>query len=171
MSVMLLTPFTMVNRRSAPMGGITATYNPSGNYLTGRWALINASGEAVVPGIGHVKGAYLVLEGNLGHNGDPTDFGADTTGYASTSSFELPSVQQSGELALAYGAFRYQTGPEGCDPTQSFTVDGYVTLDGYGRIVPAGSAGVATGKVESVTTGVFNGSSLVTELVVRTFGF
>jgi hypothetical protein len=167
MSVMLLTPFTMVNRRSVPMGGGDTVFNPTDDFLTGRWCVINASGEAVLPGNYHKVGAYLILEGNLGHNGTAEQFGNASTGFASTSSFELPSTQQSGELALAYGVFRYQVGPEGCDPTRTFTVDGYVSIDGYGRIVPAGTGDCATGKVEAVTT---DGSGNVSQLVIRTIG-
>ena len=165
MGVMLLTPFTMVNRRSAPMGG-TSVWNPAGNFLTGRWGVENSSGEIDLPGTNAIRGIYLILEGNLGHNGTNLQFGNAAAGFASTSSFELPSVQQSGELALAYGVFRYQVGPEGCDPLATFTVGHYVSVDQYGRIIPSGSSEDVIGKVESVTSN----ASGVTELVIRTFG-
>ena len=165
MSVMLLTPFTMVNRRSAPMGPAQSQYNPSDDFLTGRWGVINAAGEVVLPGAGPVRGCYLILEGNLGHNGTAEEFEVSPP-YMSTSSFELPSVQQSGEVALAYGVFRYEVGPEGCDPKANFVNDGYVQVDQWGRIVPSGTGGISIGKVESVATDA-NG---VTQLVIRTFG-
>jgi len=170
MSVMLLTPFTMVNRRSAPMGGVLNTYNPAGDFLTGRWVIMTSSGEIQVPGTSGVRGAYLLLEGNLGHNGTAEQFGNSGTGYASTSSFELPSVQQSGECALVYGVFRFQVGPEGVNPADTGlqTVGNYWTIDGYGRIVAAASGGVAMGRVESVS---LDGSNNISEFVGRTFGY
>lgn len=155
MSVRLVTPFTRVDRRSAPIG--------SGDILTGRWVVLDASGLAVVPGAVR-KGLYLALEGNLIHIGGTADFGSSP--FASTKSEALPAVLASGALALAYGAFIYEVGPEGCDPTHTFTVGDLVTTDNFGRIVAA-SSGNEIGKVEAVTT---DGGSLVTLLRVRTFG-
>jgi len=159
MAVQLLTPFTQVFRRSAP--------KDTADLLTGRWVAIGSTGKAAVPGGGAKVGLNLVIEGNKGHKGTNLEFGNAGTGYASTNYFTLPSVAQSGEVALAYGVFRYQVGPEGCDPTAhaSLAVDALVAVDAYGRIIPVGD-GVAIGKVEAISTDA-NG---VTLLTIRTFG-
>jgi hypothetical protein len=162
MSVMLLSPFTQVFRRSAP--------KDTPDVMTGRWFAVNAAGLVVVPGTDGLLGLYLCLEGNKGHKGSNLEFGNVGTGYASTNSFTLPSVVQSGECALAYGAFRYEVGPEGCDPLSAgpgslAEVGTLVAVDQYGRIIPAG-ANVPIGKVEAVATDA-NG---ITKLTVRTFG-
>jgi hypothetical protein len=150
----------MVNRRSAPKhAGV--------DVLTGRWFALNNAAEVILPGSSNKPGLYLAVEGNLGHKGTNLDFGNAGAGYASTVSFIYPSVQQSNECALAYGVFRYEVGPEGCDPADAGLVtDALVTVDQYGRIITAGSGDVAMGKVEAVTRDA-NG---VTKLVVRTFG-
>lgn len=161
MSVQLLSPFTQVFRRSAPKG--------SGDLLTGRWAIVDASGQAVVPGGGQAgkPGAYLVLEGNLGHKGTGADFSTAT----STKSFTLPSVVQSGEIALAYGVFRYEVGPEGFDNSDvlgtpaSYDVGDLLTTDQYGRLVPA-AGGNELVKIEAIAVDA-NG---VTKATLRTLG-
>lgn len=159
MAVELLTPFTMVNRRSAP--------KPAANdVLTGRWIALDTDGTVVAPGTKNVAGLYLCIEGSLGHKGTNLEFGNSGAGYASTKSFEYPSVKQSNECALAYGVFRYKVGPEGCDPAATFAVDDLITIDAYGRVVPATTGDETMGKVEAVATND-NG---VTELTVRTFG-
>lgn len=155
MSVRLVTPFTRVDRRSVPIG--------AGDILTGRWVALDANGLAVVPGSAR-KGLYLALEGNLLHVGGTADFGSSP--FASTKSVVLPAVLTSGALALAYGAFVYEVGPEGCDPAHSFTVGDLVATDNFGRLVAA-SGGNEIAKVEAVTT---DGGALVTLIRVRTFG-
>src|SRR4051812_48176072 len=134
MSVTLLSPFTQVFRRSAPKG--------TGDLLTGRWALVDASGQAVVPGGDAAKpGKYLILEGNVGHKGTNLEF--DSSTKASTNSFSLPSVNAQGEVALAYGVFRYKVGPEAFDNVDvvnngaNYAVGKLLTDDAYGRLVPA----------------------------------
>ena len=153
----LLTPFSQVLRRSAPKG--------SADILTGRWVAVDANGQVVPRGTTEIMGLYLAIEGNLVHTGDNTQF--DGSGN-STKSSELPSVKQSGECALAYGVFRYRVGPEGCVPGSTYTVDGLVTVDAAGRVVPLGGGDkdTAIAKVEAVTT---DGNG-VTELVLRTLG-
>lgn len=153
----LLTPFTQVHRKSA----IKSAGNTQ--LLSGRWATLDAAGEAALPGAGAKQGLYLVLEGSHQHIGDNTEFGAAP--HDSTNAVELPSVKAAGAVGLAYGVFRYRVGPEGCDPTQTFNVDDLVAVDNHGRIIPVGG-GVAIARVEAVTTDA-NG---VTELVLRTLG-
>jgi hypothetical protein len=157
MSVRLVTPFTQVNRRSVPIG--------AGALLTGRWATLDANGLAIVPGAVPVIGGYLILEGSLIHVGDETDFSGSAP-YASTDSNVLPSVAASGQVALAYGVFVFEVGPEGCDPTHAFSPGDLVTIDAYGRIIAA-SGGNQIGKVEAVST---DASALVTLLRIRTLG-
>jgi hypothetical protein len=149
-----VTPFTSVKRRSAPIGG--------SDILTGRWVTINGSGLVVAPGSAAPDALYLALEGSQIHVGSPTDFGSSP--YPSTNFNELPSVVASGQLALAYGQFIYEVGPEGCDPTHTFSVGDLVTSDAYGRLVAAGG-GNQIGVIESVTTDT---SAHVTLLRVRT---
>jgi len=158
MSVMLLSPFTQVFRRSAPKG--------VGDVLSGRWFAVDASGQ-VVPPVAGSAGNYLCLEGNRGHKGSNLEFAAGPA-FASTNSFTLPSVVQSGECALAYGVFRYEVGPEGCDPLAVGlqTVGTPVAVDGAGRLVVAAGPAAVIGKVEAVATDV-NG---ITKLTVRTYG-
>lgn len=162
MSVELTTPFTMVNRRSAPMN--------SADILTGRWVTLDGSGIVVSPGTVR-KGLYLVLEGKLGHKGGPTDFGGSTP-FASTKSFEFPSAKAADAAGLAYGVFRYKVGPEGCVPSSTeaalFAAGSLVTIDNDGRVVATGAtAANAIGKAEAVSV---DGGGLVTEVHVRTFG-
>lgn len=155
MSVRLVTPFTHVDRRSAPKG--------TPDLLTGRWAILDSSGDAVVPGAVR-KGLYLTLEGNRIHIGTNLEFGSSP--FDSTNSELLPAVVASNAVALAYGVFIYEVGPEGCDPLHSFTVGDLVATDNFGRIVAA-SGGNELGKVEAVTT---DGDGHVTLLRVRTLG-
>jgi hypothetical protein len=154
MSCELLTPFTQALRRSAIKGE---------SLLTGRWAAIDANGQAVAPGAGSKRGLNLVLEGTHIHTGSNLDFGS-AAAMNSTKNEELPSVKAVGAVALAYGVFRYKVGPEGCDPAQSYTVGDLLDVDAYGRLIPASDDGDEVGRVEAVATDA-NG---VTELVVHT---
>ncbi len=156
MSVTLLSPFTQVFRRSAPIGD-------SGDILTGRWATVDASGE-VVPPVAGEAGAYLVLEGNVGHKGDSTEF--DDSSKDSTNSFSLPSVVAQGEIGLAYGVFRYEVGPEGFDNDDPPDAGDLVTTDQYGRLVGA-TGGNEIAKIEAITIDDDGG---VASAVVRTLG-
>lgn len=158
MSVKLLTPFTTVSRRSAPMP------SDGDDILTGRWAIVDENGEVVPVGTEAGKpGAYLVLEGNVSHKGSGADF--DGTTKESTDSFELPSVVQSHEIALAYGVFRYEVGPEGFNNSAIPDAGDLVTTDAYGRLV-ATTGGDEIAKVEAITT---DDDGVVTA-VVRTLG-
>ena len=157
MAVKILSHFTATQRRSAPRG--------TGDLLTGRWAAVDANGQAVVPGAGSKIGLYLVLEGNLIHIGSPTDF--DTSPFPSTNSEQLPANKASNQVALAYGVFRYEVGPEGCNPGASYSVRDLVTSDNFGRLITTTDEELALGSVEAVTTDT---SSNVTKLVIRTFG-
>lgn len=150
MSVNLLTPFTMVPRRSAPVAsGVT--------LFTGRWATINAAGEAVLPTAGGV--GLLVLEGNkIAKEG--TTFGAGPT-FTPAESIALPSnaAAASNSVALAYGVFRFDVGPEGFDVTGLAVEDG-LELDAAGRLVKLAS-GTRVATVEAVSA---------SKLVARTLG-
>lgn len=154
----LLSIFTGVDRRSTTVAdGVT-------HLLSGRWAVIDANGQAKYPGAGDKLGMYLVLEGTHRHIGDNTEFGAAP--HNSTNAVELPSVKAAGAVALAYGVFRYRVGPEGCNPAETFNVEDMVTVDAYGRVIPSAVAGDEVARVEAVSTDA-NG---VTELVLRTLG-
>jgi hypothetical protein len=159
MAVQLLTPFTMVNRRSAIKG--------AGDALTGRLTAVDSTGKLTAPGT-QKQGLYLILEGNLIHTGSNTAFGAGPA-FASSSTVTLPSVAASGACAIAYGVFRYEVGPEGCDPTDAGIVAGaLVQTDAAGRLVNAGAtAANAFAVVETVTR---DGATNITDLVVRTLG-
>ena len=157
MTTEILSPFSQTSRRS-----VTSSNKA---LLTGRWVAIDANGQAAYPGsAGDVNGLNLLLEGDSIHIGDPTEFGGSTP-FASTNEEKLPSVQAVGAVALAYGVFRYRTGPEGCDPTATFAIGAAVSVDADGRIVTTGAVKVAI--VEAVTT---DAGSKVTELVLRTLG-
>lgn len=155
MAVEILSQFSETKRRSV--------ISSSGTLLTGRWVTIDSNGQAALPGAANVKGLYLLLEGDYIHIGDPTDFG--TAPFDSTSKEELPSNKAVGAVAIAYGIFRYRTGPEGCDPAATFNVGDAVSVDQYGRIVAATT--VENAIVEGVTT---DSGGNVTELVLRTLG-
>ena len=154
----LITPFTQVHRKSAIKSAGQA------QLLSGRWAALDASGEAAYPGAGAKQGLYLVIEGSHIHIGSNTEFGGSTP-FASTNAESLPSVAAAGAVGLAYGVFRYRVGPEGCNPAATYTVGSLVEVDADGRVIPL-AAGVAIARVEAVSTNA-NG---VTELVLRTLG-
>jgi hypothetical protein len=153
MSIELLTPFSMVNRRTAIKG--------TNDVLTGRWVQLDSANKVTASVDPTKGGSYLVLEGNLLHTGGPADF----SGAASTLFTRLPSVDAVGALGVAYGIFRYHVGPEGVLQSDAFTVGAPVYLDSAGRItlVNAGSA-IKVGVIESVvgTTGAW------TDVTIRT---
>lgn len=155
MTTEILSQFSETKRRSVSSG--------TSDLLTGRWMALDANGQAVVPGGADKEGLYLLLEGDLIHIGSPTDFGVSP--FASTKTEALPTVQAVGAVALAYGIFRYRTGPEGCKPDDTFAVGDAVGVDAFGRIIAGGTVKHAI--VEAVTTDVGNN---VTELVLRTLG-
>lgn len=143
MGAQLLSQFTNTHRRSAIRG--------SDELLSGRWAAIDANGQAVLPGAGSKIGLYWLLEGNRQHIGSPTDFGGSP--FPSTNFVELPAVQASNAVALVYGDFRAEVGPEGVDPAAAYNVRDELEVDNFGRLVPL-AAGVTAAVVEAVTTDV-----------------
>lgn len=153
MSIELLTPFSMVNRRT----GIKGT----NDVLTGRWVQLDGANK-VTASVDPSKGdSYLALEGNLIHTGGPADF----SGAASTKFTNLPSVDAVGALGLAYGVFRYHVGPEGVLQADAFTVSAPVYLDTAGRVTLASGGGaIKVGVVESLigTVGAW------TDVTIRT---
>ncbi len=153
MSIELLTPFSMVNRRTVIKG--------ASDVLTGRWVQIDGSNKVTASVDPTKGGSYLVLEGNLLHTGGPADF----SGAASTKFTNLPSVDAVGALGVAYGVFRYHVGAEGVLQSDAFTVGAKVFLDSAGRVtlVNAGSA-VQVGTIEALvgTTGAW------TDITIRT---
>jgi hypothetical protein len=162
MAVDLLTPFSAVLRRSAQVAS-------GSSALTGRWVKVNASNQVVAPGTTR-QGCYLCLEGTLLHTGSNTEFGASTP-FASTKSAVLPSNAAAGACALAYGVFRYAVGPEGCDPTATFAVNGLATIDNDGRLTPQAAGADAEDNSVAVVEGItLDGASKVTLLTVRTLG-
>lgn len=156
--VELLSPFTMVHRRSLPQ---------QVDILTGRWAMQNNTGRAAVPGAAAKFGLYLVLEGALLHTGSNLDFGLVGTGFASTEFVRHPTVGAVGEVALAYGIFRFRVGPEGFDPLVGYNVGDFVEVDNFGRLILfTGGAAPRVAKVEAVATDAGG----ITELTLLTLG-
>lgn len=140
----LLSPFTMVQRRSLAQG--------DDSLLTGRWAMQDNTGRAVVPGAAAKFGLYLILEGELLHTGSNVEFGAGPT-FLSTRFERHPTVGAVGECALAYGIFRFRVGPEGFDPLDNYVVGNYVEVDDAGRLVPfAAGAAPRAARIEAVET-------------------
>jgi hypothetical protein len=118
--------------------------------LTGRWVMVNGSGLAVLPSAGFLN-SYFVCEGMRRHTGTPTDFGNAGAGYASTVYENLPAPQASGQVALGYGIFRAEVGPEGTDPEDAVTVVGdLLKVDIYGRLVRGGNSTDAVAYCEGV---------------------
>lgn len=155
MSLRPVTPFERISRRSVPIGT-----DPT---LSGRWMTLNSSGVLALPGSADPRACYLLWEGLYNHIGSNTQF-AGTAPYMSTDYDTLPAVEASGQAALAYGKYIYEVGPEGCDPTQVFTVGMLVTIDANGRLIPVSGSAQPVGVVEIVST---DGSSLVTLLRIR----
>jgi hypothetical protein len=150
MSVNLLTPFTVVPRRSAPIAASTDLYE-------GRWAGINSSGEATLPSAG--GRGLLILEGNK-KAVEGTTFGAGPT-FTPVQSVALPSnaAAASNQASLAYGVFRFEVGPEGF-VAASLVAGSGLELDAAGRLVILAS-GLRVATVETVSA---------TKLVARTLG-
>lgn len=155
MSIELLTPFSMVNRRTVTKG--------ANDVLTGRWIQLDGSNK-VTASVDPNKGdSYLVLEGNLLHTGLPTDF----SGAASTVFSRLPSVDAVGAIGVAYGVFRYHVGAEGVLQSDAFAVGDAVFLDTAGRITKVnGGSAVKVGTIEALvgTAGAW------TDVTLRTSG-
>ena len=155
MSIELLTPFSMVNRRTVVKG--------TNDVLTGRWVQTDGSNKitsAVDPTKG---GSVLVLEGNLLHTGLPTDFsGANSTVFT-----RLPSVDAVGAIGVAYGVFRYHVGPEGVLQSDAFAVGDAVYLDTAGRVTKVnGGSAIKIGTIESLT----GTTAAWTDVTLRTSG-
>lgn len=139
MGVELLTPFSMVNRRTAIKG--------SNDVLTGRWIQMDSAGKVTASVDPAKGGSYLCIEGNLIHTGLPTDF----SGAASTVYTRLPSSDAVGALGIAYGVFRYHVGAEGVLQSDAFTIGATVYLDTAGRVTLASGGGaIKVGVVESL---------------------
>jgi len=157
MAVELLTPFSMVNRRTAIKG--------STEVLTGRWVQMDGT-NTVTASVDPTKGDfYLALEGTELHVGGPSDF--DVTANSTDFTY-LPSVEAVGAIGVAYGQFRYHVGPEGVDQSvAAFAAGDTVYLDTYGRLnKTAGGSNKAVAVVESVT----GTQSAYTDITVRTLG-
>lgn len=139
MAVTLKTPFTVVNRRSGIKG--------SGDVLTGRWVQLDANGKVTT--LDPTKGgSYFVVEGNILHTGSATDF----SGATSTKYVNLPSVDAVGAIALAYGVFRVEVGPEGVlQSDANFAVGAPLYLDSSGRLITTAGSAIKVAVVESVT--------------------
>jgi predicted RecA/RadA family phage recombinase len=153
MSIELLTPFSMVTRRTAIKG--------ANDVLTGRWVQLDGTNKVTAAVDPTKGGSYLVMEGNLLHTGGPTDF----TGAASTVFTRLPSVDAVGALGIAYGVFRYHVGAEGVLQSDAFTVGAPVYLDSAGRVtlVNAGSA-IKVGVIEALV----GSTAAWTDITIRT---
>lgn len=156
MAVTLKTIFSDVKRLSAPKG--------AGQLLTGRWATLNASGEAILPGAGLKAALYLVLEGNVVHIGTNLEFAVGAP-FDSTKYEALPAVESTGAVCLAYGDFVVTVGPEGVNPLAAYVIGNGVEVDASGRLIPL-AAGVMVGRVEGLTSDA-NG---VTTLTIKATG-
>lgn len=136
----LLTPFTQVLRRSAPIGSGV-------ELISGRWAGRNAAGEAILPTAGGF--AELVLEGNKKHAEDAT-FAVTTNDPSSI--VDLPSAKAANEAALAYGIFRFEVDPVGfVQAVETGAVDALLAVDAAGRLVLATSGAVPLAIIETAT--------------------
>lgn len=149
MSIQLLTPFTQVNRRSmAVAAGVTPT--------TGLWVSQNAAGEAILPASAGQGLVSLAIEGLRKPSETATFDGSNIpSAYAS-----LPSAVAANQVAVAYGVFRFEVGPEGFTTAVESTSPGdllYVTT--AGKLDTTAGAGVAVAVVESASA---------TKLVART---
>lgn len=153
MAVELLTPFSMVNRRTAIKG--------ANDVLTGRWIQMDGVGK-VTSAVDPTKGgSYLCIEGNLIHTGGVADF----SGAASTVFTRLPSSDAVGALGVAYGVFRYHAGPEAVlQSDASFAVGVAVYLDSAGRLITTAGSAVKVGVVEAVVGSV----NAWTDITIRT---
>lgn len=153
MAVELLTPFSMVNRRTAIKG--------TNDILTGRWVQLDGAGKVTASVDPTKGGSYLVLEGTLLHTGGVADF----SGAASTVYTRLPSVDAVGALGIAYGIFRYHVGPEGVlQSDASFAVGVPVYLDSAGRLITTAGAALKVGVVEAVV----GSTNAWTDITIRT---
>ena len=155
MAIELLTPFSMVNRRTAIKG--------TNDVLTGRWVQLDNAGKvasAVNPLLGD---SYLVIEGNILHTGSPSDF--TNSGITSAVFTRLPSSDAVGALGIAYGIFRYHVGPEGVLQSDSAFATGVaVYLDSSGRLITTAGSAVRVGVVESVV----GNQNAWTDITIRT---
>jgi len=156
MALNLLTPFTQVPRRST---AYDTTANGGIGLITGRWAVINSSGLATLPAAG-VGGVYLVLEGST--QPDPTQtttIGAGP-GFLPAPLVTLPSTVAAGQVALAYGVFRFTVDIEGF-ASASLAVGSGLQVDAVGRLVILSGSNIRVATVEAFTS---------TNLIARAIG-
>lgn len=153
MAVELLTPFSLVLRRTVLKG--------TADVLTGRWVQVDGNGFTLAPAS---PGAplYLALEGNLVHTGGVADF--DGSGN-STKSTALPSVGAVGAIGVAYGIYRYHVGPEGVLQSDALTVGAKVYADSAGRLTINASGTFGPVAIIEALTGT---TAAWTDVVVRT---
>lgn len=161
--------FTQVPRISAIRYGQGG--NTPATLLTGRWCQLDANGNAAVVGtsrdLADCQGLYWIIEGTHNHIGTTAEF--DGTSKMSTNMVELPSVKAQGAVALVFGVFRGEVGPEGVDNSDHANYDAgdKLTIDQYGRLIVAnGTTDLNVAVAETVTEDA-NG---VTSLVFRTLG-
>jgi hypothetical protein len=156
MAVELLTPFTAVNRRSAPK----ASSNPI--ILTGRFYAIDSTGSVALPALAAV-GVYLAVEGDRLHIGSPSDFSAG----ASTNYVLHNAVTATGHIALAYGVYRVKIGPEAVDQAITLALNDKLKVDTLGRLTNATVVDdncIAYVEAFTGTTGAY------TDVTIRTTG-
>jgi hypothetical protein len=156
MALNLLTPFSQTLRRST---AYDATANGGLGLITGRWAVINSSGVATLPAAG-VGGVYLVLEGNTQPDPTQTTVIGAGPGYLPSPLVTLPSSVASGQVALAYGVFRFTVDLEGF-AAASLAVGSGLQVDAVGRLVILSGSNIRVATVESFTS---------TNLIARTTG-
>lgn len=141
MSVQLLTPFTQVDRRSA---AVATGVKP----LSGTWISKNAAGEAILPTAAGQGNVELVLEG-LSKPSEKATFDGSNVPSAIV---DLPSAVAANQVALAYGIFRFEVGPEGFTTAVETATPGtllYVTT--AGKLDTTAGAGIAVAVVESAS--------------------
>lgn len=150
MAIQLLTPFTMVARRSVT---VAAGVQP----ISGTWVSFNAAGEAVLPAAAGQGNVELVLEGVR----KPSEKATFNATNEPSELVTLPSAAASNTVATAYGVFRFEVGPEGFTPAVETATPGtllYVTTTGK-LDTTGGSGAVAVAVVEQASA---------TKLVART---
>jgi hypothetical protein len=153
MAVMLLTPFTQVSRRSVQVASGVLP-------VSGRWISTNATGLAALPAAGSPN-VSLVIEGLRAASVEATFDGSNVpSAFASFSSAVAANA-----IAVAYGVFRFEVGPEGFATEVETALPGtalYVDAAGVLVSTPPAGTPVAVALVETASTTKLVARSLAT---------
>jgi hypothetical protein len=137
----LLTPFTQVDRRSMQ---VYSGVKP----LTGTWVTNNPAGEAILPTAAGQGNVSLVLEGLTVPKANATFDGNNVPSALA----DLPSAVAANAIAVAYGIFRFEVGPEGFETAvESASPGALLYVATSGKLSLTAGAGVAVATVESAS--------------------